>query len=401
MSLRTLKHMISVRRGIVLIRLCSILGVALSGAATAWSQDAFIDAVSSFSPGTSAGFGAAELPGIVLGPPRGAGAIQGSLDIVSLGVGGSIVVRFDQPVICDGPGPDLTVFENAFHSGSPSGPVFTEYGFVAVSQDGVSFIQFPHDPVTRAGLAGQQPVLSHPDNGIDPLDPSGAGGDTFDLATIGLSWAAYVRVVDVAGAIPDTGDLPQFAVPPSAGFDLDAMAALHACDPGAMASPTPTETEIPPAATPTPTSTATATAVTPTDHDTAVVGRPPLRLRIRRDRPEVSKRLRIKVRSLDVSGDLPIRLEATACSTVSVNVDFDRRAAGAQDVTVVRAGKTRAAIVTVAGQSANVTTPDKKLPQACVLSLTASAAIQGNNDPTPENNTTTVELLVLDLNDVE
>src|SRR5262245_58584415 len=108
---------------------------------TAWAQDTFVDSVVSFTPGTNAGFGADQLPNIVLGPPRGAGAVQGSFDVVSLGNDGVIVVGFDQPVICDGPGADFTVFENAFHSGSPSGPIFAEYGIVAVSQDGVNFIE--------------------------------------------------------------------------------------------------------------------------------------------------------------------------------------------------------------------------------------------------------------------
>src|SRR5262245_29028297 len=112
--------------------------VGLLSAAIARAQDPFVDSVASFTPGSNAGFGADQLPDIVLGPPRGAGAVQGSFDVVSLGNDGVIVVGFDQPVICDGPGADFTVFENAFHSGSPSGPIFAEYGIVAVSQDGVN-----------------------------------------------------------------------------------------------------------------------------------------------------------------------------------------------------------------------------------------------------------------------
>jgi len=115
----------------------------LIAATTAHAQDPFIDTVVAFTPGTNAGFGADALPGIVLGPPRGAGELQGSFDVVSLGNNGVIIVGFDQPVICDGPGADLTVFENAFHNGSPSGPIFAEYGIVAVSQDGTNFFDLP------------------------------------------------------------------------------------------------------------------------------------------------------------------------------------------------------------------------------------------------------------------
>src|SRR6185369_888810 len=167
----------------------------------AGAQDSFADAVHAYTPGTNGGFGADNLPEIVLGPPRGSGPVQGSFDVVALGIGGSMVLRFDLPVICDGPGADFTVFENAFHSGSTTGPVFAEYGFVSVSQDGEHFVEFPYDPVSHAGLAGQTPVLSNPNNEVDPLDPTVSGGDAFDLATVGLAWASYVRVTDVAGAI--------------------------------------------------------------------------------------------------------------------------------------------------------------------------------------------------------
>jgi len=233
--------------------LCALVVPAVGGA-----QDPFADAVASFMPGTGAGFGADELPGVVLGPPRGAGLVQGSFDVVSLGNEGVIVLRFDLPLICDGPGPDFTVFENAFHAGTPSGAVFAEYGIVAVSQDGEHFVEMPYDAVTHAGLAGQTPVLSAPDNGIDPLDPSVSGGDSFDLSAVGLPWAAYVRITDPGAAIPDPGN--QLPGGTQAGFDLDAIAALHACDPGVSASPTPTSTLIS-EATPTPSATIEPTAV--------------------------------------------------------------------------------------------------------------------------------------------
>ncbi len=243
---------IRVRRALALASLCTAV-LAAAGAAKAGP---FADFVVSFMPGTGAGFGQDQLPGIVLGPPQGGGELQGSLDVLSLGNNGVIVLGFDPPVICDGPGADLTVFENPFHAGTPDGPVFVEYGIVAVSQDGVNFVTFPYDPVTHVGLAGQNPVFSKPDNGISPLDPSVSGGDQFDLADVGLTWAKYVRITDPGASIDDPGN----HVPPGtqAGFDLDALAALHACDPSAAFSPTPTPTPTPSdAASPTATATAT------------------------------------------------------------------------------------------------------------------------------------------------
>lgn len=213
--------------------------------------DPFIDEVVSFAPGSGAGFGADQLPGIVLGPPRGAGEDEGSFDVVSLGNGGSIVVAFRNGGLCNGPGPDFTVFENAFRAAGGSS-IFTEVGIVAVSDDGVHFVEFPYDATSFAGLAGKTPVYSNPENGIDPLDPSVSGGDSFDLADVGLSSAVYVRITDGGDTIPDLGN----RVPPgnSGGFDLDAIASLHVCPLG-TAAPTAS-----PTATATPTGTAAASA---------------------------------------------------------------------------------------------------------------------------------------------
>jgi len=204
------------------------------------AADPFADAVVSFTPGAHAGFGAENLPDVVLGPPVGGGDLQGSLDVVSLGDGGTITLAFRDNIICDQPGPDFTVFENAFHAGALVGPLFIEVGIVAVSQDGEHFVTFPYDPHTFAGLAGQTPVYSNPDNGIDPTDPAVSGGDHFDLADVGLPWAAYVRITDPGDAIPDSGSRIPAGI--SGGFDLDAMAAIHSCAPNSTPSPTPTPT---------------------------------------------------------------------------------------------------------------------------------------------------------------
>lgn len=179
-------------------------------AACAAGPDPFADAVVRFEAGAGAGFGADALPEVVLGPPRGAGEDAGGLDVLSLGDGGVIELALEEPLV-DGPGVDLLVFENAFVG-------FTERGAVAVSADAEAWSEWPC-AADGAGCAGMSPVLSHPDNGIDPTDPALAGGDGFDLAALGLSEAWFVRVRD-AGGNPDLG--------PTAGFDLDAIAAVHA-----------------------------------------------------------------------------------------------------------------------------------------------------------------------------
>jgi len=232
------------------------LALSLTAARAATAAGAFADAVVSFTPGAHAGFNADALPDVVLGPPVGGGDLQGSLDVVSLGDGGSITLAFRDHIICNGPGVDFTVFENAFHAGSPTGPVFIEVGIVAVSQDGEHFVTFPYDSQSFAGLAGQTPVYSNPDNGIDPTDPAVSGGDHFDLADVGLPWAAYVRITDPGDAIPDSGS----RIPPgiSGGFDLDAIAAVHACVSGSPTqTPVATASAMPTRPPPSATSTAT------------------------------------------------------------------------------------------------------------------------------------------------
>ena len=144
-------------------------------------------------------FRSAELPGIVLGPPRGAGLAYGSADVVSLGAavnddngasapyGGAITLEFVDNAIWNGPGDDFTIFENVFYiydaNGRPDPTTrFMEPAVVSVSQDGVTWHQFPtdfsprYDPVSgklnlhhpycyRTGFAGVNPVMS---NGLDP-----------------------------------------------------------------------------------------------------------------------------------------------------------------------------------------------------------------------------------------
>jgi hypothetical protein len=198
--------------------------------------DPCLDGVVSYTAGQNGGYNAGApgtgtddlLPDVVLGPPRGLGANAGSLDVVSLGNGGSITVAFTDNRVVDGPGPDFTIFENAFNS--PGLGIFTEVGVVAVSEDGVNFVEFPHGAGGQdlTGLAGRTPVYANGDsNDVDPGDPAVSGGDQFDLATVGLTSARYIRITDPGAAIDDVGN--HFPTPGAgkSGFDFDAAIALH------------------------------------------------------------------------------------------------------------------------------------------------------------------------------
>ncbi|NMC71527.1 MAG: cell surface protein [Myxococcales bacterium] len=208
-------------------RAAALLAAALAAGCVAADDDAvpcdpFAVRVVSFAPGPGAGFCAASLPDVVLGPPSGGGAERGSTDVVSLGAGGEIVLELGGAGIVDGPGPDLIVFENAFYAGGDPARPFAEPGIVAVSADGTTFVEFPCDAAAPPyeGCAGRTPVYAAPGNGIDPADPAAAGGDAFDLADAGVPFARFVRIRD-AGLGP--------AFPDTAGFDLDAVVAVHAC----------------------------------------------------------------------------------------------------------------------------------------------------------------------------
>lgn len=185
-------------------------------------KDAYADRVVSFSPGPGAGYGQDRFPEVVLGPPRGGGGGAGSLDVLSLGREGSIVLALDDGALVDGPGVDLLVFENAFTG-------FPETAFVAVSDDGVLWREWPCEPENAdAGFphcAGVRPVFANPAQGVSATDPAVAGGDGFDLAELGVARATFVR-------IRDSGKNRSYA-PPSAGFDLDGIAVVHAADGGA------------------------------------------------------------------------------------------------------------------------------------------------------------------------
>ena len=157
---------------------------------------------------------------MVLGPPAG------SLDTVSLGCGGELIVFFDDPIAVDGPGVDLIVFENPFTG-------FYEPAQLSVSEDGVDWVAFDCDPETLMGCAGAALVDALPGSGLDPTDPAEAGGDHFDLADIGVERARYLRFTDVSDQYwsPMGMDWCDPGQGGKAGFDLDAAAIVNAEQP--------------------------------------------------------------------------------------------------------------------------------------------------------------------------
>ena len=195
---------------------------AADAAAGTSREPPYASHVDSFAPGANAGFGQTKFPDVVLGPPKGVGPNAGSVDVLSLGVGGEIVLDFGDRAIVDRPGPDFIVFENAFWPNGDAARVFAEPGEVAVSDDGTSWHAFACDPKGDGmgrypGCAGWTPTLVYDAATLIPLDPSITGGDSFDLAELGVASARLVRVRDLASSGSGT----------SAGFDLDAVGLIH------------------------------------------------------------------------------------------------------------------------------------------------------------------------------
>jgi len=185
-------------------------------------SDPFADCVDALQAADGVSFGHDALD-VVLGPPRPPAEGGGSLDVLSLGCGGSITVMLDGAGIVDDEGPDLLVFENAFDFGDST---FAEPARVLVSDDGEDWYEFeclPAGDGRRApGCAGVTPTATAPGDGS--FDPDAAGGDAFDLADVGLDRARWVRLIDVTEE--HYGD-DMWCQGAAGGFDLDAVAAAQ------------------------------------------------------------------------------------------------------------------------------------------------------------------------------
>lgn len=163
--------------------------------------------------GEDGGFGSTNFPDVAYGAP-----VSSRTDVVSLGRGGEVTIELNGYVIVDGPGNDFTVFENAFTG-------WSEPAYVSVSADGVTYFTFSCDPwdgdALYVGCAGIAEV-NYSSLESDYWDDSLSGGDSFDLADLGLDSARFIKITD-ADACPD----PAVCVANVAGFDLDALAIVN------------------------------------------------------------------------------------------------------------------------------------------------------------------------------
>lgn len=233
-------------------------------ASPAPAADPWADQVVSYSPGSGFVPGFTN-PAVVLGEPErftGEGVFPSAVtpfnapflpsEIVSVGAGGHLIVRFDEPITNDPShlyGVDLLIFGNGFFTGPPVSGVFEEGPFtVSVSADGTTFVTisgqffdalFP--PLGYLDLTDpfQTTPGSVPSDFTRPVNPSlladaglgsffgktfaevvalydgSGGGIPIDIAESGLSRVFFVRVDLAPGA--GKAEFDSFAAVPEPG----------------------------------------------------------------------------------------------------------------------------------------------------------------------------------------
>lgn len=201
-----------------------LLSIAVLCNAYAFAQPrtfgAGADTVFSVRWGTGQTFGRDQFPRNVLGlPDTSARADRPAVtaeSVCSLGLGGEIIIGWKNAVLVNRTGADFTIFENVFlYFGERR---YAEPAKVAVSQDGVRFVEFPFDSLTLRGCAGISPT-----NGDkNPFNPSVSGGDSFDLAQIGMDSVRFIKIIDISAMVLNNTQHP-FYDPTISGFDLDAV----------------------------------------------------------------------------------------------------------------------------------------------------------------------------------
>ena len=197
-----------------------------------WADSAFIsrgyvninDTTIQYNGSNKASFG---VPENALGPANG-----NNLDVVSLGDGGSAILRFNYPIY-NGPGYDFAVFENSITDD------FLEFAHLEVSSDGVNYFRFPSVSLTPALVQTHSfgPTNSELVHNLAGTFRFGYG-TPFDLedlvGTSGLDvmHITHIKLIDVVGSIGQNasydsqGNIINDPYPTpfdSGGFDLDGV----------------------------------------------------------------------------------------------------------------------------------------------------------------------------------
>jgi hypothetical protein len=257
--------------------LVTTIGWTAAHSGPARAADPWADQVISYLPGTAPEPGFIDASTALGEPTRNSAAYGGyvvspfsgasdATELVSLGAGGELVVKFDEPVVDDPANPfgiDLLIFGNSFlglsggnydETDLATGAVFSEGGAVSVSADGISY--FPIVGLEADGLFptnGYSDITApFPASGslladfTRPVDPSfdvtglntaavvagyngSGGGAGIDLASVGLAAISYVKITNPLGS-GTTPEIDGFAdvqaIPEPSGASLIGIAAL-------------------------------------------------------------------------------------------------------------------------------------------------------------------------------
>lgn len=165
-----------------------------------------------------------------------------SVNVVSLGDGGSATLFFNSPIF-NGEGWDFAVFENALNDS------FLELAFVEVSSDGLNFFRFPAISLTEIDVqiatfgaleASEIDYLAgkYRQGFGTPFDLSDLEGAT----GLDLNRISFIKIIDVVGCIQDEfatydneGNKVNDPWPTpfeTGGFDLDGVGVIHASQAG-------------------------------------------------------------------------------------------------------------------------------------------------------------------------
>ena len=132
--------------------------------------------------------------------------------VLSCGHGGEVIIKIkDNGFLLDEPGFDFTIYENAFRIAGTK-LIFQEFAYVGISEslETNAVKWFDCDPLNN--------ILQ----GCVGAVPTAEGGDSFDLAELGVNKIKYIW-------IKDTGQNKNFPSQwPTEGVDLDAMRFSHA-----------------------------------------------------------------------------------------------------------------------------------------------------------------------------
>lgn len=144
-------------------------------------------------------------------------------------------------------------------------------------------------------------------------------------------------------------------------------------------------------------------SISPPNHESLIVSAKPLKLAIGRRKPIAAKKFAPAVINADLlpvpdSGDLiAVSIDTSGCAGVSATIDMDKKTDGLQASIAVDGGRSAKGLIVVEADAHDITTNNRRSPQRCFATVTATGP--SDPDPDPSNNQTTLVIDIVDGND--